>query len=193
MSSVGRFVRSWPGGVEAAIVSVRPRRARLEPARRCQVIIPAAEGAPPRKRAKVASAIRHAFESAENAGDADLAAGLLAEDAVLMLPDFPVQEGRVACTRFMRDIMSWSRSQFERHITYSSAEVAVIGDMAFDRGTFSFTVAPKSGGDVTRVTGRYLWLLRRTAAEPWRIARLIVSRNDESDREANNCDEVDAR
>jgi ketosteroid isomerase-like protein len=108
-----------------------------------------------------------------------------------MVPDFPVQEGKAACTRFMRDLMGWSRSQFERHITYTSAEVAVIGDMAFDRGTFWFTVAPRSGGDSTRITGKYLWLLTRTTAEPWKIARLIVSRDDQSDEEANNCDEVE--
>jgi hypothetical protein len=62
--------------------------------------------------------------------------------------------------------------------------------MAFDRGTFSFTVAPKSAGESARVTGKYLWLLRRTPAEPWRIARLIVSRNDESDAEMNSSTDV---
>jgi ketosteroid isomerase-like protein len=84
-------------------------------------------------------AVRSAIEAAENAGDADAAADLLTEDAVLMVPDFPIQDGRAASTSFMRDIMSWSRSQFDRHITYTSAEVAVIGDMAFDRGGFAFT------------------------------------------------------
>jgi uncharacterized protein (TIGR02246 family) len=126
------------------------------------------------------AAIRNVLESAENAGDADTAAELLTADAVFMVPDFPVQEGRAACSQFMHDIMSWSRNEFERHITYTSAEVAVMGDTAFDRGTFSFTVAPKIGGEGRRVTGKYFWLLRRNAEEPWKIARLIVSRNDES-------------
>jgi ketosteroid isomerase-like protein len=136
----------------------------------------------------IVAAMRDAIESAENAGDADAAAALLTDDAVLMVPDFPVQEGKAACACFMRDIMNWSRSQFERHITYTSAEVAVIGDIAFDRGTFSFTVAPRSGGDSTRVTGKYFWLLRRHASEPWRIARLIVSRDEESDAKASDSD-----
>lgn len=61
----------------------------------------------------------------------------------------------------------------------------VIGDTAFDRGTFSFDVSPKGGGESARVTGQYLWLLRRTGPEPWKIARLIVSRNDESDGAVN--------
>jgi uncharacterized protein (TIGR02246 family) len=133
---------------------------------------------------RVVAALREALEAAENAGDADAAAALFADDAVLMVPDFPVQEGKAACAAFMRDIMAWLAAQFDRHITYVSAEVVVIGDLAFDRGTFSFTVSARSGGERTEVTGKYLWLLRRTAAEPWKVARLIVARDDESHDDA---------
>ncbi len=129
-------------------------------------------------------AIRHALEAAENAGDADAVAAHLADDAVAMVPDFDVQEGKAACTTFMRDIMGWLSVHFDRQISYVSAEVVVIGEMAFDRGSFSFTVSPRSGGDRNQVTGKYLWLLRRTATEPWRITRLIVSRDAESDEHA---------
>jgi ketosteroid isomerase-like protein len=131
------------------------------------------------------AAIRLALEAAENAGDADAAAAFLADDAVLMVPDFPVQEGRAACTDFMRDIMGWLFERFDRRIAYVSAEVVVIGDMAFDRGTFSFTVSPRSGGDTTQATGKYFWLLRRTDEQPWRIARLIVSRDQEDEAQAS--------
>ena len=112
------------------------------------------------------AALREALEAAENASDADAAVALLTDDAVVMVPDFPVQEGRAACASFMREIMGWLTAHFVRHIAYVSAEVVVIDDMAFDRGTFVFTVSPRSGGDSTQVTGKYLWLLRRTAAEP---------------------------
>ena len=62
------------------------------------------------------AAIRLAIEAAENTGDADAAAALLTEDAVLMVPDVPVQEGKTACIRFMRDVMSWTMTRFDRHI-----------------------------------------------------------------------------
>ena len=127
------------------------------------------------------SVIRQTLEAAENTGDTDAVAALLTDDAVLMVPDFPAQEGKAACVRFVRDIMSWLLAEFVRRITYVSAEVVVIGDIAFDRGSFSFDVSPKSGGESTRVTGKYLWLLRHTDPEGWRIARLIVSRDEESD------------
>lgn len=131
------------------------------------------------------AALREALEAAENAGDVDAAAALFSDDAVVMVPDFPVQEGKTACASFMREIMGWLSAQFDRHIAYVSAEVVVFGDMAFDRGTFSFTVSPKFGGDSTQATGKYLWLLRRTAAEPWRVARLIVCRDGEPEADAN--------
>ena len=82
------------------------------------------------------ASIRQALEAAENAADADAAAALFADDIVAMVPDFPVQEGRAACLAFMHDVMGWLSAQFDRHITYTSAEVVTSADMAFDRGTF---------------------------------------------------------
>ena len=129
-------------------------------------------------------ALRQTLEAAENAGDPETAATLLAEDAVMMVPDFPVQEGKDACAAFLRDMMPALHEQFDRHVTYSSEEVSVTGDMAIDRGTFSFTVSPRSGGDPEQVTGKYLWILRRSTAGPWRIARLIVARDEPWEPEA---------
>jgi uncharacterized protein (TIGR02246 family) len=126
------------------------------------------------------AALRQALGAAENASDPNAAAALLTDDVVLMVPDFDVQEGKAVCTVFLREIMRWLAEQFHRRITYVSAEVAVMGrdgDVAFDRGSFSFTVSPKSGGDSVEVTGKYLWLLRRADGEPWKVARLIVSRD----------------
>ena len=127
------------------------------------------------------AAIRQALEAAENAGDADAVAALLTDDAVLMVPDFAAQEGNPACVQFVRGIMSWLLSEFVRRVTYVSAEVVVMGDMAFDRGTFWFDVSPKGGSGDAAGDREYLWLLRRTDREHWRIARLIVSRNEETE------------
>jgi uncharacterized protein (TIGR02246 family) len=125
-------------------------------------------------------AVREALQSAENASDPDAAAALLTDDAVLMVPDFPVQEGRTACLAFLRDVMGWLAENFDRRIRYDSAETAVDGDVAFDRGTFSFTVTPRSGGETTQTTGKYLWILRRSATGSWRVSRVIVARDEEA-------------
>jgi uncharacterized protein (TIGR02246 family) len=134
---------------------------------------------------RAAHALRQALEAAENAADADAAAALFADDVVVMVPDYAVQEGKAASLRFMRDIMGSLAARFDRHIEYASAEVVLLGDTALDRGTFAFTVSPKSGGERSRVTGKYLWLLRRAPAGPWRVARLIVSRDEDANRDAS--------
>jgi uncharacterized protein (TIGR02246 family) len=126
--------------------------------------------------------IRERLEAAENAGNADDIVAMLAEDVVLMVPDQPVQEGKTTCSVFVRDVLSGLLAHFDRQIRYVSAEVKVLGDVAFDRGAFSFTVAPKDGGDTDYVTGKYLWLLTRENAM-WKMARVIVSLDENHEEE----------
>ncbi len=119
--------------------------------------------------------IRERLEAAENAGDADYFVEMMAEDAVIMAPDQPVQEGKTACASFVREVLAGLLETFNRQIRYVSAEVRVIGDVAFDRGTFSFTVSPKAGGETVQETGKYLWIHSRASDGSWRVARAIVS------------------
>ena len=81
------------------------------------------------------------IEAAENTGNAAEIADMLAEDAVIMVPNQPVQEGKAACAKFVADVLAGVVEQFDRRIVYISAEVRVIGDCGFDRGSFTFTVA----------------------------------------------------
>ena len=129
---------------------------------------------------------RRRIEAAENAFDADPICDLMAEDAVIMTPDFPAQEGKPACVEFVHGVTAWQRENLERHITYISAEVRVIGDVAFDRGTFSFTVAERPDGEERVVTGKYFWLYARTADDEWRLARIIASVDEDNAGEDSN-------
>lgn len=122
------------------------------------------------------------IETAENTGNPDDIAEMLAEDAVIMVPSEPVQEGKTACAAFVCDVLTGVLEQFNRRIAYVSAEVRVIGDVAFDRGNCSFTISPKSGGETTRETGKYLFLYCRALDRSWKISRAIVSL-DERDGE----------
>ena len=123
------------------------------------------------------------IEAAENTGNAADIADMLAEDAVIMVPNQPVQEGKAACARFVADVLAGVVEQFDRRIVYISAEVRVIGDCGFDRGSFTFTVAPRSGGDTSRETGKYLFLYSRAAGGSWKIARAIVNLDDHEGEE----------
>jgi uncharacterized protein (TIGR02246 family) len=126
--------------------------------------------------------IRARLEAAENAGDTESFVAIMADDIVLMVPDQPVQQGKEACAAFVRNVLAGLLSRYSRHITYTSDEVDIIGAVAFDRGTFAFTVTPREGGVTTRVAGKYLWLLRRDGEGPWRMSRVMMS-VDEGDEE----------
>jgi uncharacterized protein (TIGR02246 family) len=123
------------------------------------------------------------IEAAENTGDSAAMIDLLAEDAVIMAPNQAVQEGKTACAAFLTDVMASLFEQFDRRIAYVSAEVRTIGECAFDRGSFAFTVAPRSGGDRSRETGKYLFLYSRAADGSWRIARAIMNLDDHESEE----------
>jgi uncharacterized protein (TIGR02246 family) len=122
--------------------------------------------------------IRCRIEAAENAGDATAVVDMLADDAVIMAPNQLVQEGKPACAAFLADVIPGLQAEFDRHIEYVSAEVRVIGDFGFDRGGFSFTAAPRSGGARSRETGKYLFLYSRALDGSWKIARAIVNLDD---------------
>jgi uncharacterized protein (TIGR02246 family) len=122
---------------------------------------------------RILSEIRERLTAAENAGDAEPICAVMAEDVVLMVPSAPVQEGKTACAAFVRDVLPSLLLEFERHITYTSAEVRVVGDVAFDRGTFAFSIAPRAGGPSELNAGKYLWLYARSDGT-WKLTRVIV-------------------
>jgi uncharacterized protein (TIGR02246 family) len=127
--------------------------------------------------------IRQRLEAAENSCDADYVGDMMAEDVVIMVPNEPVREGKTACAGFIRDVLAYFREHFDRRIRYVSAEVRVLGDFAFDRGSFSFTVVPRSGGQTTHAKGKYLWLYSSNGDGLWRLARVIVSLDEKEDDE----------
>jgi uncharacterized protein (TIGR02246 family) len=130
--------------------------------------------------------IRRRIEAAENNGDSTAVIDLLAEDAVIMAPNQPVQEGKAACAAFLTDTLDSLFEEFDRRIAYVSAEVRVSDEYAFDRGSFAFTIAPRSGGETSRETGKYLFLYWRGADDSWKIARAIVSLDDHESEEPSD-------
>ena len=124
------------------------------------------------------AALLQRLEAAENAADADYIISMMADDMVLMVPNEPVYEGKEACAEFLRGMLAWMIESLDRHIAYVSAEVCVLGDHAFDRGTFAFTATPKSGGETTHAQGKYFWLYSRDGNRSWKLSRGIVSLDD---------------
>ena len=128
------------------------------------------------------NALRLALEEAENRGDPEPIVARLAPDAVLMAPTFPVSDGRDACAAFLRETLPALLDYFDRRIAYVSSEVNVMGDVAIDRGTFSFTIRPRAGGDASVERGKYLYVLAKDPDDGWRLSRAIVTLDEKDDR-----------
>jgi ketosteroid isomerase-like protein len=52
-------------------------------------------------------------------------------------------------------------------------EVKIVGDWAFEWGTYSGTVKPVDGGDAIRTTGNLIRVLKRDSDGSWKIARAM--------------------
>jgi len=133
---------------------------------------------------RILAEIRERLTVAENAGDPEPICAAMAEDVVLMAPSVAVQEGKAACAAFLRELLPSLVREFERHISYTSAEVRFLGDVAFDRGTFAFSVVPRTGGSAEINTGKYFWLYTRSD-DSWKLTRVIVCL-DENSAEASS-------
>ena len=64
-------------------------------------------------------------------------------------------------------------------VEYSSQEVVVFGDWGFDRGTYRFTLTPRSAAAPLRENGKYLWIYRRHQSDgSWKQSRMIWNSSD---------------
>jgi ketosteroid isomerase-like protein len=125
--------------------------------------------------------LRRRIEAAENACDAGVFADIVAEDVVVIVPDFPVAVGKDASTEFVCGVTDWMRENLDRHITYTSDEVRFEGNLAIDRGTFAFRAAFKDGHDPSIVTGKYMWIYRHDAGDAWKLWRWMVTRDEDNE------------
>ena len=96
-------------------------------------------------------------------------------DAVQMPPNAPANVGA-------ENIRGWSAGMlaaFSAEFALSPEEVQPAGaEWAFERGTYTITLTPKTGGDPIRDVGKYITLYQRQADGTWRMARDIWNSNN---------------
>lgn len=115
--------------------------------------------------------LRADFASAFNATDPVAVANLYSMDAVLMPEGEPTAVGRAAIQQYFQD----GFNQFTIKATLTSQEFSFMGtDWAFDRGTYSLTITPKTGGNPTSQQYRYITLLHRES-DGWKTKRDIYN------------------
>jgi uncharacterized protein (TIGR02246 family) len=118
---------------------------------------------------KAIDSVRDAHVAALNAGEAQAWVAQFTDDGVQMPPNAPANLGRKAIEAWSQGFMAPFRLEFALGVD----EVHVFGEWAFERGTYTISLHPKSGGAAMQDMGKHITIYQRTAGEGWRIARDI--------------------
>jgi uncharacterized protein (TIGR02246 family) len=122
-----------------------------------------------------AEAIRGLLSSylaALDAGDAGQYAAVFTDDGVLMVPNAPPANGRGAINVQIQ--AAFAQTDFESH-DMSTAEMTVLGDWAFARGTLTGTTAAIPDGEPVESTRSWVMIFQRQPEGSWGIARYILN------------------
>jgi len=111
------------------------------------------------------------YDAIINSGDLDSWMSLYADDAVRMQPNMPALVGKDAIRNFYQPIFE----QYVIDINETCEEVIVCGDWAFVRGTYTYTMTPKVGGDPSLDSGKWIALHKRQSDGSWNIYRNIFN------------------
>jgi uncharacterized protein (TIGR02246 family) len=131
---------------------------------------PVAEEAPSTEAdVEAIKAVNEQCLAAINSGDLDTIVSLFTDDGVYMLPNEPPVIGKAPIkSRLQMDLDNFNFTE-----TWSSEEIVVFGDWAFDRGTSKVTITPKQGGQPVEDVGKYIWILKRQSDGSWKYARAM--------------------
>jgi uncharacterized protein (TIGR02246 family) len=120
------------------------------------------------------AAIRRTIAGLEqriNQGDAGFV-DIFAKDAVIIAPAAPDVVGFEAIRTMYTDMLK----QVSMTVHFSTDEVAVAGDLAYERGTYTLKIADKASGRVVQdVKNKHLHILKRQPDGTWKTWRMMVS------------------
>jgi uncharacterized protein (TIGR02246 family) len=116
--------------------------------------------------------LQRTYLAALDAGDAEQYAALFTDEGVLMVPNEPPGNGREAIQAQIQ--AAFGQTDFESH-DISTAEMMVLGDWAFARGTLMGTIAERPDGEPVESTRSWVMIFRRQPEGSWRIARYILN------------------
>lgn len=103
------------------------------------------------------------YLKAINDGDFDTLSALTSSDHVMMAPGRPAIVGKAANDAANR--RAFERFRFAE--TWTPLKTVIDGDLAYQRGTFTTSVTPKSGGAARAVAGKFLRIYRRRSDGAW--------------------------
>jgi ketosteroid isomerase-like protein len=109
------------------------------------------------------------FGAAVTAGNAARTAMFYTADATFMPPNEAAVKGR-------KNIQAWFQKQIDAgagNLKLSPMESRIAGDLAFEAGSYTFSVKPKTGAAITD-TGKYIVVLKKDGAD-WKISHDIFN------------------
>ncbi len=116
------------------------------------------------------SATLTAYAAAWKASDTDRIVALYAPDAIIMPTDHVIEQGAAA-------IASYNKAFFNEYtpgdFVINQEETQISGDLAFNRGSFSYSATPKNGGASIQDRGKYVVIMAREADGTWKWTRDI--------------------
>jgi uncharacterized protein (TIGR02246 family) len=108
-----------------------------------------------------------------NAGDLELWLSLMTDDTIKMPPDAPAIFGKEDLRASMQPLFD----AFTLEMALYPEEAQVEGNLGFARGTFTFLITPKAGGEPIYMDGKYLTILKRQADGSWKISHDCYNSN----------------
>lgn len=105
--------------------------------------------------------------AAYNTGDAAAVAAFYTDDAIEFPPNAPATVGKEAIQLDIQTLFD----QFTIKFGLEVVEVEVAGDWAFSRGSHTLTLTPKTGGEPTEDSGKWIEILKRQPDGGWKIYR----------------------
>jgi uncharacterized protein (TIGR02246 family) len=107
---------------------------------------------------------------AARAGDTATMMSQWTDDFVLLQPAGPILRGRSTIAEAFRGVES-SVEILESVLDIQ--EVKVLGDHAFQWGTYRYSLRPRTGGEAVRTSGKLMRILQRQPDGSWKIHRTI--------------------
>ena len=94
------------------------------------------------------------------------------DDIVLLPPAGPIQRGRSAIAEVSRGVENTVENL---EYVLDIQEVKVLGDHAFQWGTYRYRIRPRAGGEPVRAGGKLMRILQRQPDGSWKIHRGIFT------------------
>ena len=114
---------------------------------------------------------RSSFEKAAVAQDASAIAKLFTADGTEMPPNAPSAKGHAAIEAYHKALAQ----QFMNHgFSLTAGDTKVLGDTAYEAGTYKQTLMAMKGGAMVEDKGKYLVVLKKQGAD-WLIAYAIYN------------------